>query len=360
MVNKSKNSRQITFKHRAFIKIFKMKYTAGKILTKNGFEKGYIGSERKKIVEVGKTNPPKKPVAKGLICPLFINAHTHIGDSFVRNKNITLPKKLEELVEPPEGLKFKLLKEASEEEIIDGMEESINTMEKTGTKHFYEFREGGIKGICQLKTALSLWKTSATILSRPEELKYDKNEIDILLNNSDGIGLSSISEWNYSEIQKIAKEVEKKNKIFAIHASEKAREDIDLILDLKPSFLVHMIKATEQDLEVVNENSVPIVVCPRSNNFFGIKTDLELFEKSGVKVLIGTDNAMINSPSILDEIIFIKKKYNCYSVEDLLLMTTYSSRKALNHDSFILGPNSKAEFVVLDEKTLKPLYISVC
>ena len=240
-----------------------MEYVAGRILTKNGFEKGYIGFKRKKIIEKGKTIPPEKPVAKGIICPLFINAHTHIGDSFVKEKNIKIPNNLQELVEPPNGLKFKLLKEANEQEIVDGMEKSIETMQKTGTKYFYDFREGGIRGICQLKAAIDLWKTQAFILSRPDEICYNKNEIDLLLKNSDGIGLSSISEWGYSEIKKIAKETRKKKKIFAIHASERVREDIDLILDLKPSFLVHMIKATKSDLKLVKENNIPIVVCPR-------------------------------------------------------------------------------------------------
>lgn len=337
-----------------------MEYAAGKILTENGFEKGYIGFERNKILERGKTNPSKKPVAKGLICPLFINAHTHIGDSFVKQKKITLPKNLEKLVAPPNGLKYKLLKEVSEKEIIGGMEKSIDTMQKTGTKHFYDFREGGIMGICQLKAALDLWKTSASILSRPEKLCYDKNEIDLLLKNSDGIGLSSILDWDYSELEKIAKDTKKKNKIFAIHASERIREDIDLVLDLKPDFLIHMIQANKSDLEIVKDSNIPIVVCPRSNNFFGIKTNLELFKKAGVKLIFGTDNAMINSPNILDEIVFIKSKYKCFRVEELLDMVTYTARKALNHDSCILGLNQKAGFIVLNKKTLKPLYISVC
>jgi len=337
-----------------------MQYATGKILTENGFEEGYLGFERGEIVEKGKSNPPQKPVAKGLICPLFVNAHTHIGDSFVKYRNIDLPKKLEELVEPPDGLKFRLLKEASEEEIIEGMKKSIDTMQKSGTKHFYDFREGGIMGVCQLKAALEHWETSASILSRPEKLCYDTNEINLLLKNSDGIGLSSISDWDYSELEKIAKDTRKKNKIFAIHASERIREDIDLILDLKPDFLVHMIKASRSDLQIVKDNNIPIVVCSRSNKFFGLKADLELFKKSGVKLILGTDNAMINSVNMLDEIDFIKRNYNCFNTEELLDMATYGSRKALNHESCILGLNQKADFIVLDEKTLKPLYISAC
>ena len=90
-----------------------MEYVSGEILTKNGFEKGFLGFEKDKIVESGNDHPPKKPVCKGLIVPSFVNAHTHIGDSFIREKNIKLPKDIEKLVAPPYGLKHKLLKEVS-------------------------------------------------------------------------------------------------------------------------------------------------------------------------------------------------------------------------------------------------------
>jgi cytosine/adenosine deaminase-related metal-dependent hydrolase len=336
-----------------------MDFVSGEILTKNGFKSGYIGFEGKKIVETGKGDSPKKPICNGLIIPTFVNAHTHIGDSFIKEKNIDLPKNLEELVAPPNGFKHKLLREASDIEIIEGMKKSIKTMIENGTKYFCDFRENGILGIKQLKTALSLNKISSIILSRPGSLKYDKNEVDILLKNSDGIALSSISDWDYSELQKIAKNTREKNKIFALHASERVREDIDDILDLKPNFLVHMIKAQESDLERVNENNIPTVVCPRSNSFYGLKPNFRLMKKVGVNLLLGTDNAMLNSPVILDEIHYVKSVTRDFSTFELLFMTTYGARKALNLDCDILGPNSRADFMVLDKKSLKPLYISI-
>lgn len=336
-----------------------MDFVSGDILTKNGFKGGYIGFEGKKIVETGKGDSPKKPICKGLIIPTFVNAHTHIGDSFIKEKNIDLPKNIEELVAPPNGFKHKLLREASDIEIIEGMKKSIKTMIENGTKYFCDFRENGFLGIKQLKTALSLNKISSIILSRPGSLKYDKNEVDILLKNSDGIALSSISDWDYSELQKIAKNAREKNKIFALHASERIREDIDDILDLKPNFLVHMIKAQESDLERVYENNIPIVVCPRSNSFYGLKPNFRLMKKVGVNLLLGTDNAMLNSPVILDEIHYVKSVTRDFSTFELLFMTTYGARKALNLDCGILGPNSRADFMVLDKKSLKPLYISI-
>ena len=336
-----------------------MDFVSGEILTIDGFQKGYIGFEKNRIVENGKGISPKKPIAKGLIVPSFVNAHTHIGDSFIKNKNLDLPKDINKLVAPPDGLKHKLLKDATETELIDGMEESINLMKKSGTSVFCDFREDGIIGVCLLKTALESHKIKSFILSRPDGLNYCKNEMGILLNSSDGIGLSAISDWHYSELVKISKHTKKKNKIFAIHASEQIREDIDKILDLKPDFIVHMIKATENDLTKVKEENIPIVLCPRSNDFYGLKPNYKLLKKVGVDLLIGTDNAMLNNPSVLDEIVFVKKCCKGFLNLDLLNMVTYEPRKVLNLECDILGSNSKAEFVVLDEKTLKPLYVSL-
>ena len=142
-----------------------MDFVAGEILTVDGFQKGYLGFEKRVIVEVGRGVCPKKAVAKGLIAPSFVNVHTHIGDSFIMDKKIDLPRDVEALVAPPDGLKHKLLREASEGELIDGMEKSIEVMIKSGTSVFCDFREDGIIGICLLKTALQLWNISSVILS---------------------------------------------------------------------------------------------------------------------------------------------------------------------------------------------------
>lgn len=336
-----------------------MDYVSGEILTTDGFQKGFLGFEKDIVVEKGKGKCPKKPVSTGLIVPTFINFHTHIGDSFIRKKNIPLSKNINDLVGPPNGAKHKLLKEASSEEIIRGMKVSISTMAKHGTSLFCDFRENGFVGISLLKSALKYCKLNSIILSRPNNLEYNKEEVNNLLDNSDGIGISSISDWDYSEVEKIAKKTKSKQKIFALHASERIREDIDLILNLKPDFLVHMVKASASDLLHVKENNIPIVLCPRSNIYFGLKPDIKLMKNTRVNILLGTDNAMLNEPNILNEIRFIKKQWSLFSDSELLNMVTYNARKVLNLDCNIHGPNSKAEFVVLDKKSLQPLYIKL-
>jgi len=336
-----------------------MDYVSGEILTESGFKGGYFGFENSRIVETGSGVPPKKPLCNGFIVPTLINAHTHIGDSFIGKKNIDLPRDIEELVAPPNGLKHRLLHEASSDEITAGMKESINKMISIGISVFCDFRENGIMGINQLTTAVKHKKISSVILSRPNGLKYDADEVEQLLNNSQGIGISSILDWEYSELEKVAKHTKKRKKMFALHASERVRENIDCILDLHPDFLVHVIMATESDLIRVKENNIPVVVCPRSNAFFGLKPNIELMKHIGIDLMVGTDNAMLHPPNILDEITYLKTRSQGRSTEELLRMITYTPRKALNLDDCILGPDSPADFVVLDKKSLRPLYISV-
>jgi len=331
-----------------------MEYIHGEFLTNEGFKKGYLGFENYKIIEIGDKLPKKKPVLKGLIVPTFINAHTHIGDYFIKKLNNKLPKDVLKLVAPPNGLKHKLLKNTSDEKILQGMKESINIMINSGTSKFIDFRENGISGINLLNKAIRNYKDISTIiLSRPNEINYDKEEINNILKNSNGIGLSSISDWNYSEIEKIAKHTKIKKKIFSIHASERVREDIDKILDLKPDFIIHMNKATESDLIRVKENNISIVICPRSNEFFKLKVNFEKMEKLNLNLMLGTDNAMTNTPNILHELLYYKKICKNCTNEKLLNMITYNPRKALNLDYNILDPKLLKEFLILDKKTLK-------
>jgi cytosine/adenosine deaminase-related metal-dependent hydrolase len=197
----------------------------------------------------------------------------------------------------------------------------------------------------------------SVILSRPSQMTYEKEELDRLLQNSDGIGLSSISDWEPAEIEKIAKHVRKKKKLFALHASEVVRENIDRILDLCPNLLIHMIAATKTDLERVNDANIPIVVCPRSYAFFHLKNNLTQMKKTGVTILLGTDNAMINTPDVIEEVRVLLKT-GLFSLEELLTNITYTPRKALNLDDCIQGRNLLKKFIVLERDSLKLLYVS--
>ena len=92
------------------------------------------------------------------------------------------------------------------------MKESINVMIKTGVSCFCDFRENGISGINQLKKALEDKPISSLVFSRPDRLTYDRDEVELLLQNSHGIGLSSVTDWDYSELEKVAKHAKKRGR----------------------------------------------------------------------------------------------------------------------------------------------------
>src|SRR3990172_1227499 len=161
--------------------------------------------------------------------------------------------------------------------------------------------EGGLPGVRQLYRAFLGRPVRGLVLGRPAEHRYDPAEVAGLLRASDGIAVSSISDWPYPELEKVALDTRRANRLFALHASERVREDIDLVLALHPRFLVHMVQADPGDLERVADAHVPVVVCPRSNLFFGLIADIPALHSAGVETFLGTDNAMVSNPSVLRE-----------------------------------------------------------
>jgi cytosine/adenosine deaminase-related metal-dependent hydrolase len=263
-----------------------------------GFREGTIGWEDRVIVEA-RAGRARDAIAYGLVIPGLWNAHTHLGDAVVTQE---LKGTLEELVAPPHGLKYRILSKAKDDAVIAAMRRAMTTMLRTGTTGFSDFREGSLKGLKLLYAALAALPLQGAVLGRPGGLEYDAREITALLRVTDGLAVSSYVDWPPGDLERLAADVRRANKIFALHCSERIREDIDAVLDLAPAFLVHMIHATDADLERCADAHVPIVVCPRSNAFFGLAPDLPRMLRAGVELRLGTDNAMINIPSMLREI----------------------------------------------------------
>lgn len=274
---------------------------AGLVYKDGKFREGSLELREGRLEFKKLAGKPKKH--NNVIVPAFVNCHTHLGDSFIK-----LPKKMgvKELVAPPNGYKHKMLREVSEGTQVTAMRSAIFEMERTGTSHFIDFREGGLEGVRRLLKASVGLRTRPLIFGRPAELKYDENEMNALLAAVDGIGLSSFSDWDPNELAAISEHARKKKKPLALHASEAVREDIDKILELRPAFLVHMLKGTDGDFEKCAGSKIPIVVCPRANSFFGLEPPVKKMLDAGVQVCLGTDNAMLASPDMFEEMRTIK------------------------------------------------------
>lgn len=311
------------------------------------FREGTVGWEDDVLVEV-RSRRARDSIAEGLIIPGLWNAHTHLGDAVVTQE---LKGTIEELVAPPHGLKHRVLAKAKDAAVIAAMRRAMATMLRTGTTGFSDFREGGLKGLKLLYAALAALPLQGVALGRPVNLSYDSREVGGILRASDGVAVSSYIDWPPGEIEKLAAHARRDNKIFAIHCSERVREDIDRVLDLKPAFLVHMVQATDGDLTRCADSGVPIVVCPRSNAFFGMTPDIPRMIRAGVELRLGTDNAMINVPSMLREIEFayrVARMRGDVAAREIVGMALRGRRLADPNAASAIRVGESADLLVLD------------
>ena len=107
-----------------------------------------------------------------------------------------------------------------------------------------------------------------------------------------------------------------------------------------------MTHASKEDLYVAAKNTRGIVICPRANASLaeGIP-NIELMQRTGCTIALGTDNVMINSPDMFREMDFLwkatmgihKKRIN---PKEILKMATVNGGKILKKDIGI-SPNWK-------------------
>ncbi|MCZ7402721.1 MAG: amidohydrolase family protein [Candidatus Methanoperedens sp.] len=280
-----------------------------------------------------------------IIAPCFVNAHTHIGDSVIKDPPF-MP--LPELVQPPNGLKHRILRQTSYPDLIISIRASIRDMIKTGTCAFCDFREGGLAGARALHEALGTNPDiKAWIFGRPDD--KDMNYLDIC----HGTGLSSTNDLEMEYVQDILKKTREKGKKFAIHAGEKDSSDITSALALDPDFLVHLTNATNKDIKTVADAQIPVVVCPRSNYMTrsGIPPITEMLD-AGIPVAVGTDNVMLNSANMFSEMeILVKTKV--YDDRQVFKLCTLNGAKLLGIDkeSGSIKKGKKARLMILSKKS---------
>ncbi len=255
----------------------------GVLLTEDGERHGYLIPEEVKFEE------SRVEYADYVFSPTFFNAHTHLADSAF----IEAPFAPLVALVGPEGYKHRMLRGADMDQLKRSVEREVELSRKAGTTHFVDFREGGIEG---LKVVEGI--EGVIPLARPSSLE----EAEII--EAYGIAMSSVRDHDLSLVEELRNVARKRGLIFAIHAGEKDCEDVDAALALEPDLLVHMNACGEKLAEVFDRH-IPLVSCIRSNAFFdllnpGIYRKMKDYDLW----LLGTDNAMIASSSILDEMHF--------------------------------------------------------
>ncbi|WP_456327808.1 amidohydrolase [Archaeoglobus sp.] len=228
--------------------------------------------------------------AEYIATPSFFNAHAHLLDSVAKD----IPRI--DLVKAVGDYKFKVLNSASDDELRDGVKNSVEIARMSGTTAILNFTEMGIRGYSIVKNFGEILP-----LTRPSNL----DEAEKLIERSLGFGMSSVRDHDYTFLEELREIAKRHGKIFAIHAGEKDDEDVEKALALEPDLLIHMNMASIKNLKRAMDMEIPIVSCVRSNAFFRLLNlkNYEILSEYDFW-LLGTDNAMVCSPSMLEEMHF--------------------------------------------------------
>lgn len=300
---------------------------------------GYLCIRDGIIKEIG-TDPVDSEL-QGIICPRFVNAHTHIGDSAFKDPPF-LP--LSELVGPG-GLKHQLLVKTPRAVLVEAMRATLRDMIATGTFAFADFREGGLEGVEMLVEALEGLPLTARILGRPDEGLLD------IHGSCWGLGISSTRDHKIETIWEVASKAKRCCKAVAIHAGEAGTDDISEALSLDPDFLVHMSRASREDLRMVAASGVPVVVSPRSNLVTGSGLpDVQEMVNLGITVGVGTDNVMLNSPNMFYEMELVSKAL-LHDDRQVFKMCTLNGARIMGIDGKAgsISEGKEARLMVIDK-----------
>lgn len=339
-----------------------------------------------KIIEIGKEAKEGKiiDVDGAVVCPSFINGHIHIGDSIIKDGGYGLS--LSEMVKPPNGVKHVALSNASDDDLIDAMRQSMKEMAESGTTHFIDYREGGIEGVKLLKKASADLPIKPIILGRDDsfygedpDLGKVKNAIRKLLKIADGIAPSGFGEITSDVARLIVEECNKQGKISSIHVAESESNQIESLnefnmteiakgVDAEFSQLVHLTNPKSNDLELVSKSMQNVVVCPRANATLNVGVaPLNRMVDMGIRPLLGTDNVMLNSPNMLRELEFTLKIMSVYhksyiDPKELLKMATTNICGFKINDivqKSMIKEGDFAEFIVFKSFSKNP-YLNIC
>jgi len=315
----------------------------GTVIYGDGFaeEEGYICIRDGIIREMGRERVDAD--ISGIICPRFVNAHVHLGDSAFKDPPF-LP--LPDLVGPG-GLKARLLAATPRTVLVEGMRRSLHQMAASGTYAFADFREGGEDGVLMLEEALRDIPLQARILGRPA---VSSDMEAAAPRRCWGLGLSSTRDYDPRLAEAAVASARAAGQAVAIHAGEATRDDICDALRLRPDFLVHMGLADEVELREAADAGIAVAVCPRSNMITGAALpDVRKMLSLGLTVGVGTDNAMLNSPDMFEEMHILVRAL-LHDDRQVFKMCTLNGAKMLGMDGQMgsIQEGKEARLMVLD------------
>jgi cytosine/adenosine deaminase-related metal-dependent hydrolase len=312
-----------------------------------------------------------------LLVPMFIDAHTHVGDTGAKELCTGLP--LEQAVIPPHGLKHRFLASLDTDAHIAMMRHGLLEMLSNGIIACADFREQGLTGVRNLRRAAEDLPIRVRVLGRMDEKLQGEAlyaEASELLEEADGLGVRDACCYDASILARLTRAY--RHKIFAAHVSEDRHSETvcfqqsqqsqtQRALEWGAQILVHLVHASDEDLQLAARSGVFGVSCPRSNSLLGDGLPrLSVWERVGLPFGLGSDNVMLSSPDMLREMDYASRMTRGMTEEPtaissltLLKAATITGARALQLDQELgsLSPGKEASFIAFDLNSLNLTYI---
>ena len=291
--------------------------------------------EGERITRIDPLGPARNlPFAGPVVIPGLVNGHTHIADGLFPDGATGLT--LEAGFFRPDGYKYRALSEAKPEAIAEAMRAIHGAMARGGTVCHLDFREQGLAGAQLLRAVSEKSGVRSIILSQFAERPQDAEELengkgglspeelaslDALLDVADGFSESTMNDLTDPAWEQIRQVTEDCGKLRAVHCLENTgyretslrltgKGDLERALMIYDAHLiVHLTVATPEEIgQLGAKEGIVCVVNPRANASLGLPLPpLRALLESGVPLLLGTDNVMLNEPDLFREMDFCWK-----------------------------------------------------
>ncbi len=288
--------------------------------------------------------------------PPVLDAHTHMGDAFLRPARDNLPRSIPALVAPPHGIKHKELARVEADHVHRAIRERAKLMTRNGTTTALDFREGGFDGLKMLLSAVTDTGLDLQPLARPasdpgDTATWSEEANQLLKGPTMGLGLSGINDLSKELLEEAAEACRRRAKPLALHLAEPRHEPVEEALRYDPRVLVHLVHTERAEWDQLADARVLAVTCPTSNRFFGLKTPLDEFHRAfreqELSTAIGTDNAMLGDGDLRDEARMISERLPEGDLDWLLRSMTWTPWRFFDlgpdpaHPGLLWGLNNK-------------------
>jgi cytosine/adenosine deaminase-related metal-dependent hydrolase len=195
-----------------------------------------------------------------------------------------------------------------------------------------------------------------TTIARPADERGFWDKMRTLLDSCDGLGLSSISDGDAAWNAEVARFARRHGKLVEVHCSEVEREPIAQVLEAGAQLVVHMVRGEASDFALLAERQVPVAVCTRSNEFFGLRAPVPLMVKAGVDIRLGTDNAFLGAPDMFEEARAFARVHKAAAHLSPIQILRFMLRKKGINEGAPIAPRegSQPDFLIVDLQTERP------